>query len=94
MYQQISTLRKQGGNIDDQSGKNTSPCVLGIIVALAIFSSITPRVPLSSSEALKNTPELLGAEKRKESNCKRKHLYKILYPYNPSITKNLEDRAL
>lgn len=38
---------------------STSPCVLGIIVALAIFSSMTSKVPVLSSEALINMPELL-----------------------------------
>lgn len=37
---------------------STSPCVLGSIVALAIFSSMTSKIPVLSSEALINTPEL------------------------------------
>lgn len=42
---------------------NTSPCFLGIIVALAIFSSIWRKTPLESSDALKNVPELLPSVK-------------------------------
>lgn len=36
----------------------TSPCVLGIIVAFAIFSSIRSKIPVLSSDALIKVPEL------------------------------------
>lgn len=50
--------------------KFTSPCVLGIIVAFAIFSSMRSRIPVLSSDALINIPELWERGKSKShSNC-------------------------
>ena len=39
--------------------KLTSPCVVGSIVALAIFSSMAPKTPVWSWDALIKVPELL-----------------------------------
>ena len=39
--------------------KHTSPWLLGIIVAFAIFRSTKSRIPVLSSDALINVPELL-----------------------------------
>lgn len=41
---------------------STSPWILGSIVAFAIFFSMTSKVPLLSSEALRNTPELFDSK--------------------------------
>lgn len=41
----------------------TSPWVFGIIVALAIFSSMKSKVPVLSSDALIKVPELLQGKK-------------------------------
>ena len=63
----ISTHQEKISTDDGQSRytkadlveQNTSPWGLGIIVTLAIFLSIISKIPVLSSDALINVPELL-----------------------------------
>lgn len=49
------SMNQMGWGVENQT---TSPWVLGIIVALAIFFSTNSRAPVLSSEALTKVPEL------------------------------------
>ena len=49
---------------------STSPLLLGIMVAFAIFVSTSARAPVGSSAALRNVPELFGNMIQPLARCK------------------------